>query len=86
MTLEERFDLAAVRAKALPKPPDNQQLLQLYGRYKQATEGNVVGPAPGGFDFVAVAKYNAWKDLHGTPRQEAMEAYVALVDALGSAG
>ena len=37
----------------------NDQLLQLYGLYKQATEGDVHGPKPGMLDLKGKAKYQA---------------------------
>ena len=54
-TLQEQFELAALEAKNLKKRPDNDTLLRMYGLYKQGSEGDVSGPAPGMFDFVASA-------------------------------
>ena len=60
MATTEEFEAAAQRAQQLPTKPSNLVLLQLYALYKQATEGNVTGDRPGGFDFKAIAKYDAW--------------------------
>ena len=49
-------------------------MLKLYSYYKQATEGDVQGARPGGFDFVGGAKYDAWAKLKGTSRDDAMQA------------
>ncbi|OGX85788.1 hypothetical protein BEN47_14440 [Hymenobacter lapidarius] len=65
MTTQEEFDAASQRAQQLPTKPSNTVLLQLYGLYKQATEGDVTGDRPGGFDFKAIAKYDAWTGLRG---------------------
>jgi acyl-CoA-binding protein len=54
----------------------------MYGLYKQGSEGDVNGPAPGMFDFVASAKFQAWQKLEGTSRESAMKKYVDLVDSL----
>ncbi|HYR00374.1 MAG TPA: acyl-CoA-binding protein, partial [Casimicrobiaceae bacterium] len=47
-----KFEAAAAAAKQTKKKPDNATLLKLYSYYKQATEGDVKGERPGGFDFV----------------------------------
>jgi carboxylesterase len=83
MSLEQEFQGAAARAKSLPAQSD-EVLLQLYGLYKQATSGDVAGDEPGMFDFVGRAKYDAWAGHRGTARDEAMRAYVALVDRLAA--
>ncbi|NLF62981.1 MAG: acyl-CoA-binding protein [Chloroflexi bacterium] len=62
--------------------PGNETLLKLYGLYKQATQGDVRGKRPGFTDPVGRAKYDAWKRLAGQSREQAMTAYVELVDAL----
>jgi acyl-CoA-binding protein len=81
-TLQEQFELAALEAKNLKKRPDNDTLLRMYGLYKQGSEGDVSGPTPGMFDFVASAKYQAWQKLEGTSRESAMKKYVDLVATL----
>lgn len=81
--LETRFEAASAAAKDLPEKPDNDTLLQLYALYKQATEGDVQGEKPGFFDFVGVAKYEAWESLSGTEADQARQQYIDLVDKLG---
>ncbi|GAB3332767.1 acyl-CoA-binding protein [Marilutibacter aestuarii] len=80
--LESAFAQAARDVHALPVRPDNSTLLQLYALYKQGSEGDVSGPEPGFFDFVGTAKYKAWSELAGTPRDEARQRYVDLVARL----
>ncbi len=80
--LASRFEAAAAAAKQTKKKPDNATLLKLYSYYKQATEGDAKGERPGGFDFVGGAKHDAWAKLSGTSTEDAMRAYVALVEAL----
>lgn len=82
MSLEDQFNNAVQRVERLTKRPTNEELLQLYALFKQATEGDVTTERPGGFDFKAIAKYNAWMALKGKPREEAMQEYIALVDNL----
>ena len=80
--LNAQFQTAVAESKQLPKRPDNQTLLKLYALYKQSTEGDVSGEAPGGFDFVGKAKYDAWAGLKGQTQDQAKTAYVALVEEL----
>jgi len=80
--LKAKFDAATAAAKQLKTKPDKATLLKLYSLYKQATEGDVSGKRPGGFDFVGGAKYDAWAKLEGTTGDEAMQAYIKLVEKL----
>lgn len=62
----------------------NEQKLQMYALYKQATEGDVSGKKPGMMDFVARAKYSAWEELKGQTKEQAMQKYINEVAALKS--
>lgn len=85
MTLIEEFQKAAERSKTdIKERPSNEDLLKLYALYKQADEGDVNGERPGGFDFKAIAKYNAWEEIKGKPKEEAMQEYINLVNTLAS--
>lgn len=84
MDLKERFEAAIAKAKSLPEKPSNDDLLALYSLYKQATEGDVQGEAPSGFDFRGAAKYAAWEKRRGMTSDQAMQAYVDLVDRLAA--
>ena len=81
--INSRFEQASVAAKSLPARPDNDTLLQLYAFYKQGSDGDVSGAKPGFFDFVAVAKYEAWERLKGFSQEEAQKQYIELVTKLG---
>ena len=80
--LKSRFDAATAAAKQTKKKPDNATLLKLYSYYKQATDGDVKGDRPGGFDFVGGAKHDAWSKLKGMSKDDAMTNYVKQVDKL----
>ena len=80
--LKTRFDAAAAAAKQTRKRPDNATLLKLYSYYKQATEGDVTGSRPGGFDFVGGAKHDAWTKLKGMSADDAMTNYIKQVERL----
>ena len=80
--LSDRFAEAKGRVEKLSKRPSNDQLLDLYGLYKQATEGDVSGSRPGMLDLKGRAKFDAWAGRKGTAKDDAMKKYVALVDRL----
>ena len=80
--LRREFDQAAEDIQQLGQRPDNDTLLKLYALYKQGSEGDVHGDAPGFFDFVGTAKYEAWAKLKGTSQDEAKQKYVDLVKKL----
>jgi acyl-CoA-binding protein len=82
MDLQQQFISASEKVHTLPARPSNDTLLKLYGLYKQATEGDVQEDRPGGFDFKAIAKYDTWANLKGMSKNEAMQAYIDLVNAL----
>jgi len=80
--LKARFAAAAAAAKQTKQRPDNATMLKLYSYFKQATEGDVQGGRPGGFDFVGGAKYDAWAKLKGVSRDDAMTTYIKQVEKL----
>lgn len=80
--LKTRFEAAAAAAKQTKQRPDNATMLKLYSYYKQATEGDVRGERPSGFDFVGGAKYDAWAKLKGVSRDDAMTSYIKQVERL----
>lgn len=83
MELKELFEKATSESKSLPDKPSNEVLLQLYSLYKQSTEGDVhTEPPANPFDFVNKAKYQAWSDLKGKTKEEAMQQYINLVEKL----
>ena len=81
-TRDDAFESATKAVKKLAEKPDNETLLKLYALYKQGREGDVSGDKPGFFDFVGLAKYEAWERLRGTAQEEAREQYIALVNKL----
>ena len=82
MSLLDDFNAAVIKSKALTKRPSNEELLDLYALFKQATEGDVSGERPGGFDFKAIAKFDAWAERRGTSKDQASQDYIKLVERL----
>jgi acyl-CoA-binding protein len=82
MSLAEDFENAQKRVNALSSAPGQDKMLELYGLYKQAKMGDVTGKKPGMLDLKGRAKYDAWTKRKGLSQDDAMTAYVALVDSL----
>ena len=80
--INSRFTAAQQRLNTLTEDPGNAAKLKIYGLFKQANVGPCNIPKPGGFNFVAKAKYDAWKGLGEMSQDEAKEAYIAFVDEL----
>jgi diazepam-binding inhibitor (GABA receptor modulating acyl-CoA-binding protein) len=78
--LRKQFDDAAAAVLKAKSDPGNDLKLRLYANFKQATEGDVKGDKPGFTDFVNRAKYEAWAKLKGTSPDDAMKAYIKLVE------
>ncbi|MEO8584818.1 MAG: acyl-CoA-binding protein [Acidobacteriota bacterium] len=78
----DKFDDAKSRVEKLSNRPSNDQLLELYAFYKQATEGDVSGSRPGMLDLKGRAKFDAWTKKKGVSKEDAKKKYVALVDTL----
>jgi diazepam-binding inhibitor (GABA receptor modulator, acyl-CoA-binding protein) len=85
MSLDERFEQAQERVKQLKERPDNFTLLELYALFKQGTVGDAEDKRPGAFDFKGRAKWDAWASKKGTPREDAKQLYIDLVNQLVSA-
>ena len=77
--LAKKFQQAVADSKKLSERPDNATLLKLYALYKQATDGDVEGKRPGFTDMVGRAKWDAWSEIKGTTKNDAMQQYVDLI-------
>ena len=57
----------------------NDEQLELYGWFKQATVGDCNCERPGMFDLKGKAKWDAWKSREGSGKGTAMEKYCEVV-------
>ncbi|KAF6759883.1 hypothetical protein DFP72DRAFT_884509 [Ephemerocybe angulata] len=77
---EAQFKKAAEIIQALPKDgpvkPTQDEQLYFYSYFKQATVGDVNTSRPGMLDFVGKAKWDAWKKVEGTSKEDAQKLYV----------
>merc|ERR1712137_677870 len=80
--LDEKFCLAVDYIQNLlpsgPYNPSNDEKLQFYSLFKQATEGPCKQKKPSVFNLIAKAKWDAWKKISKMSKQEAQKKYVTL--------
>lgn len=84
MATQDELEAAVKRVNALSSAPSTSDMLQLYALYKQATVGDATGSRPGIFDVKGRAKWDAWAEKKGTPREAAADGYIALARRLGA--
>ncbi|XP_020779723.1 acyl-CoA-binding protein [Boleophthalmus pectinirostris] len=80
--LQAQFECAATDVKNLKAKPSDDEMLQVYSLYKQATVGDVNTARPGMLDFMGKAKWDAWEKQKGKAKEAAMQEYVNLVNEL----
>jgi acyl-CoA thioester hydrolase len=82
--LEQKFEDAKKRVLQLTEKPSNEKMLELYSLMKQATfvDAETNGEKPKMFDFVAAAKFNAWKAKEGISKEDAQQKYIDFVESL----
>jgi acyl-CoA-binding protein len=80
--IKASFEAAVAASKNLNERPDNSMLLQIYALYKQATTGDAEGKRPGFTDMVGRAKFDAWAEVKGTGKDDAMQRYIDLIESL----
>ncbi|KAM4602070.1 acyl-CoA-binding protein-like [Polymixia lowei] len=80
--MSECFLKSVEEVKILKQRPSRSELSLLYGLYKQATVGDINIGRPGMFDIIGQGKWDAWNAQKGLSKEEAMTAYVSLVEEL----
>jgi diazepam-binding inhibitor (GABA receptor modulating acyl-CoA-binding protein) len=69
--LTTQFEDAQVRVKQLTSMPSTDNLLKLYGLYKQASAGDVNTSQPWAVQIEARAKWDAWNKCKGMSNRPA---------------
>ena len=82
MSNSAEFLKAAEDIKSLTVRPTNEEFLDLYKFYKQATVGDCNTERPGMFDLTGKYKWDAWDSLKGMGKEEAEKKYTDLVKEL----
>ena len=81
-TMSAEFEKAAEDVKKLTERPTNEELLNMYGYYKQATIGDTNTERPGMFDLKGKAKWDNWNSRKGMSKEEAEKKYIEVVKNL----
>jgi len=76
------FEQSATEARGFTFKPTNEELLELYGLYKQAKEGDNNTAQPWQIQMEAYAKWTAWNSRKGLSKDEAEKKYVETVEGL----
>lgn len=79
---QTQFNKAAEDIKNLTEKPTNDELLVIYGLFKQATVGDIQGDRPGMFDPKGRAKWDAWKKNEGMDQNDAKQEYIKYANVL----
>ncbi|EDV26757.1 expressed hypothetical protein [Trichoplax adhaerens] len=80
--MEEEFKSAVDKINNLASKPSNEDLLEIYGLYKQATVGDCNTDRPGFFDQKNRAKWDSWNSKKGMSTEEAKQAYIKKANSL----
>lgn len=80
--IEKTFEKNTKNVHKLTKRPDNEELLKLYGLFKQSTIGDNEKEKPYFYDIKACKKWDAWNSNKGLTRVTAMIQYNALCKEL----
>ena len=82
MSNSNEFTMAANAVKHLRSKPSDDELLKLYGLYKQATSGDNMNSVPGFLDFKGKSKHNAWIACAGKDKHTSEVEYITVVNEL----
>ena len=82
MSNSQEFLSAAKDVKTLTESPKNEELLELYGYFKQASVGDCNTDRPGMFDLKGKAKWDKWDGRKGMSKEDAEKKYIELVKDL----
>ncbi len=77
--LDENFNISVQEVQNLKQKPTDQELLKLYGLYKQSLFGNNNTNQPSFFDFKSKSKWNSWNEQAGKGKSRAKKEYIDLV-------
>ena len=79
---EQEFLDAQAKVERLYKRMGNETVRKVYAYYKQATQGDVSGRRPSAIRFRDRIKFDAWSSISGMSKEDAMTAYIDLVNNL----
>ena len=74
--LEKSFETSVNIVSNLSSRPSDDELLKIYGYYKQSTIGNITTSEPNLLNVKARKKWNAWNDVKNMDKKIAMQHYI----------
>ena len=80
--IDTQFNQSIIDVRHLLKKPSNDNLLKLYGLYKQSLFGRNKEEIPGIFDFKNKVKYEAWDKVKMLSKLTAKKEYIKAVEEL----
>lgn len=84
MNILKRFIKAEERILSNAENIAHENIVKLYGLYKQATVGDNTTPRPWSFQFYACAKWDEWTSHAGKNKEDAMSEYIGLSFLIGN--
>ena len=94
--LQQQFEAATQRVDNLPPEQGAEDMVELYGLYKQATagdhdtQGEEVGrddhDNPNGPGGLSQAQWDSWSKCKGMPEEDAKRRYVDIVNKITNSG
>ena len=87
-SIGEAFQKAQALLVKMSNLPSKDDIMKIYGLYKQSTVGDVNIERPGlfSFDIKAKTKYDAWAAMKGKTKEQAMREYIDLVLEIAAGG
>ena len=82
MVNSKEFITASEYVKKLKKTPNNEELLNLYGFYKQAVVGDINIEQPIILNLKGRQKWTIWNSKKGTNQFDAEVEYITIVNIL----
>lgn len=77
--LEQKFQEAAEKIKNLKTRPTDEELLEVYALFKQATVGDNTNAKPGMFQLKEKAKHESWLTKKGKIREREREKEILKI-------
>ncbi|XP_007526696.1 acyl-CoA-binding domain-containing protein 7 [Erinaceus europaeus] len=82
MSLQADFDKISADVRKLKARPDDEELKELYGLYKQSIIGDINIGCPVLLDMKGKVKWEAWNLKKGLSKEDAMSAYISKAKEL----
>lgn len=80
--LQEHFQQSCEFIKTKSDEVSQENLLTLYGLYKQSTQGNCNDPQPWKNMEPYYSRWNSWRNYYGDNQTTAMKKYIQFVQLL----